>query len=106
MKKFELIQESGWKNETGFYTEKIKEFLKKSRQKNYDPFSELHISGGNADILRDIAKGEAEPSSINVLRENGVITQIHVFFPGKNVQGLDFYLTGRALKDFLEKDKE
>lgn len=100
------VEKNGEIDETGKYSDPMKQFLvnyysvpsdQRTRQNSYDSFTELHISGGNANELHQAMRGEITPEEVGVLYENGHPIKIHVRYAGGN----DLYLSKRALEDFL-----
>ncbi len=98
-----LASLEGWHNETPVRSERVVSFLGKyyaapDREKpHYDALSELHVSGGNKDILDQIRQREAVPVEISVYYEKQEPKEFHIAFPNQ----LDIYIKGRALVDLL-----
>ncbi len=97
------IQEAkdGWKVETHTFSEPLKNFLNSPAIINgkYSGDQSIHYSGGTSERFNELRESEQPFNKIEVLYENGVITQIHAEVGNAGI--LDVYITGSALSDFL-----
>ena len=99
------IEKNDWQDETAERAASVNSFIVEnffSRGGSLTKYhASLHLSGGSWDGLQEVAKGEATQSRINVHYGHGVIEQIHVIYNCEGGQSNDFYLTGKALEDYL-----
>lgn len=106
------LERDGWNDETQKRRSSVGEFLKghlegfserpRRRERKRYSSDELHFSGGDTKIMQRVKEGEA-PDKVEVLRQKGRITQIHVIFFNDKGLNLDVYFTEKALTDYLEK---
>jgi len=100
-------EKNGWEDETAKRAASVNAFIVQNffsrgdSGTKYDSLTELHLSGGGWDGLQKVAKGEDVPSKVNTLYQGGKITQIHVLYECEKEGDNDFYLTGKALEDYL-----
>ncbi len=92
----------GWVDEVEKYKNEIKLFIYLAKSRNYDPITEFHLSGMNSKVLEKIYSRSVLPEKVEVFYKNNIPEQIHVSYNGEGTgQYLDFYISGKALNDFL-----
>ncbi len=103
---------TGWKKETAERAEKVTAFMRgyfrvpRESRPQYDQIAELHFSGSNAEVMRELSEGTAEVEEVSVLYENGEPIQIHIVFSGREKgPNIDAYIQGKALTDYLAESK-
>jgi len=108
------LNETGWENETAKLSESIRDFISSNYGSNekyvknsYDSITELHLAGGSDDVLSQATEGKITPSKVEVYYENKKPIKIKVIYDGQNKgNDSDFYIQGRALEDFLNKQNK
>lgn len=100
----QIENKQGWVDETEFYKNKVVDFIKNyySSEHGYNSITEFHISGDNSKVLRGAYNGEVLPTKIEFWYEHNNPKQIHVLYEGQDTgHSIDFYISGKALEDFL-----
>ena len=109
MEQFPYLTErkpEGWATETEAHQATLRAFFRQVSEdagngtKPYDAINDLHISGSNIEVLRNMRAGEGNILRVDVLYESNAPTQIHVVFDSEgHGHNLDVYLKNKALKD-------
>ncbi len=98
-------QQEGWKDETSERARSLQLFLAKALlPKNISTYdsSTLHCSG-NGSAFQEIQKGTTLPSSVRVQYWGEKPISVHAYYPSEKGQGIDVYLSGSVLEDFLKE---
>lgn len=96
------IPKEGWVDEVENYKNEIKFFIYIAKSRNYDSMTEFHLSGMNSKVLEKIYNRTVLPEKVQFFYKNNIPERIHVSYNGEGTgQQLDFYISGKALNDFL-----
>jgi len=102
--------ESGWQDETSQRAESVANFVENNvGNKRFDGLTEFHFSGGvSDDIWKKVHGGDVGVlSEVRCYYENGIMEKIHIVFSaGDGKAGLDLYLSGKALEEYLSGESE